>query len=210
MIVRGFFGIESYDLILQLAKHLRYVGAVISVADCSVDGSLTACIPGFGFDTNQTEFDDMLAVRGKALVDAIRNEAGVDELLVYYGDDFSAIGECNVAYLVTDQQKHNVDRLHAIQSEPSDGFRLIVRGGFYDKITAESINCELAELQIQNSDVLYLEDSAIDYENRLFLQYGVTKKLRRKSEGVRNFLHFTMDSVYGSDTVSVAIKKVRW
>ena len=210
MIARGFFGVESYDLILQLAKHLQYAGICISVADCSIDGSLAMCMPGFDFDTNQTEFDGMLAVRGKSLVDTIRMEQSVDELLVYYGDDFSCVDDCDVSYLLTDQQKHNVGRLHAVHSEQNEHLMLVIRGGFYDKITSESINFELAELQIPDSNVLYLEDSDTDYENRLYLQYGVTKKLRRKSEGVRNFIHFAMDSFYGSDTVSTAIKKVRW
>lgn len=209
--VYGFAGVECYDLILYLAKCIKVLGAEVCIADCSTDGSLADCIPGLEQGAFQTEFDGMLAVKGLSkLTDVLECAEGM-EVLVYFGKTYTWLDVCNEVYFVTDQQKHNVRALSKISAmNCAVHKRLVVRGGFYQKITAESINYELENLGIAANDVLYLEDSAVDYENRLYLQYGVVKKLRQISQDGKRFLKFAIGDGCEYKALSKAIKMIRW
>lgn len=215
--VSGFVGVESYDLVLYLAKVAKYLydfdkdgnhlgEASVLVLDKSNDNSLRSCIDfidnmdgetvnycGFEFATSCSDFSDYTIV------------------LIYYGrnleEDFSI---CDDLYLVTDYQKHNTEVIKEINVGETTYPFLVVRDRINSKITPDSIFYDTdtcVHFTSKENDLIEIQDTQSDLAARVALQYDGRIDMRGLSESMNSFIIKALNADYQEKDIKTAIKK---
>lgn len=202
----AFVGVESYDLMIYLAKTIDALNASVLLVDNSIDQSLTACIPGLEMN-NPGEPVDYNGITAVKSLEEIPED--FDYVLIYYGKDESAdLSFVNEVCLVTDYQKHNVQFLMDVQLDDEIYPFLIVRDRVASKITPESIYYELEELEIDREALIIIEDSADDLNTKVMCQYNSLKGIGKVSDSIKNFIIAILSEEYDEAAVKAAFKLV--
>lgn len=152
------------------------------------------------------EYDGLRAVSGLK-----SSPKGADYTLVYFGYNVTDVlcGMCDEVFLVTDYQKHNVERLKTVQLGNGQYPFLVLRDRVSSKITPEWIQLELQDFEIENDAVFELEDTEADLENKVLLQHNSDKKIKKPSNSMMAFFAAVLLSDFESTEIKKLMKGIR-
>lgn len=208
--VIGYLGIESYDIILLQARLLRELGENVGLLDCSYDKSLAYAIPGLMESASDfIEFAGSIACTSDSGIPDVLRNCGV--IIIYAGRNCTAacINDLTAVRFVTDFQKHNIEFIKSCKLEDGTSVQVILREKIESKIKSDFILNELHEFEIKSEDVFSLEDTQLDLENRVTLQYGALKKMKRISSEMLEFIGNTVTGKYDEKEVKQVLKRIR-
>lgn len=207
----GFVGIESYDLIWYLTKVARTMGKQVLLVDNSTDYSLAFSIPGLMEAPIGTLFD-YNGVSAVVCDNSFQSvwEDQFDYIFVYFGKNTSRFAdECDEIFLVTDYQKHNIEFIKNVQLQEDQFAFLVIRDRISSKITPGYVQYEMSNRRFQSSEVILIEDTLEDLENKVLLQHNAVKKLKRFSQSIQEFIITVLGADDEVHTIKTAIKMLR-
>lgn len=201
----GFVGIDSYDLVMYAAKVASNLVGSVLVIDRSNDRSLAVYADEFrSSDSNCWQCSDFYYTR-----DLVEKE-GYDFVFVYYGSNFAAdFSECDDLFLVTDYQRHNVERLSTLRIGEDVFLFLVMRDRLGTKITPESVYDNINEvirLGKQEEVLIELADTSADLSSRISLQYDGCINMKSLSDSVNQFLVKVFSADFEEKEIKAALK----
>jgi hypothetical protein len=190
--VIGFYGIENYEIILYLSRILDSIGRKVLMIDYSSLTDLKSCIPipiGIYVETDIVTYSGIDYTKKFIDQDLIDN---YDDILIYFGFNFieSVNKYCTRIVYVTDQQKHNIDRLALITETDTKidlPKSLLIKDVVDCKITREYI-IERLQKNIKKEDVFVFLQDEIDKKIKIILQYNTSFAFQKISNTVKEYL----------------------
>lgn len=183
----GFAGIDKYDIILYLARILKHLGKKVLIVDGSETGALVSCIPyPVGLDGTVIDY------RGIYFINLCKYEEDLFGRILTMDIDIALIdyGYCmremeaeflNQIIYVTDQQKHNVDRLIPMTGFKNNDKRLVIRDVTSYKYGLKCIINELglSGMPANNISIIFMDE--VDTRCKLRCQYEIKTSFRKLS-----------------------------
>lgn len=200
--VLGFYGIESYDIILSLAMVLHNLDLSVSICDWSKDKSLACIIPGLE-EESVCEWNDIRVYRDDTIEPAV-----TDYVIIYFGREENGIELCDEIYMVTDQQKHNVEMMKNL-SIPESVYPVVIYRHFLSKITLKYLKHELEDKGIQDNDYLEIVDTEASVLNRVMYQYNVSKGFGKMDRGIVEICKYVAGTDFAENQINTVILRMR-
>lgn len=209
--VLGFVGIESYDLVHLLGQTITKLGRAVIIVDCSEFGDFVSTVP-YGVDDGcVVEYCDMTIARGIALDEIITDDTDeYDYAIIYFGSSIKHpdIELCEEVYLVTDFQKHNINRLLQVVLDNEQCRFLIYRNRVSTKIDITYVINTLKSLEVDEDTTYVLDDEQEDYDNMVMLQYDSVLNGVSISSGIKDFIVDVLKVDFTQKMIQGAIKKL--
>jgi hypothetical protein len=183
----GFAGSDKHDIILYLARILKHLGKKVLIVDGSETGALMSCIP-YPVSLDRTVID----YRGIYFINLCKYNEDLSGSIITMDIDIALIdyGYCmrekdalvlNQIIYVTDQQKHNVDRLIPMADYKNDDKRLVIRDVTGYKYGWKCIINELglSGMPANNTSIIFMDE--VDTRCKLSCQYEIKTNFRKLS-----------------------------
>ena len=200
--VLGFYGIESYDIILSLAMVLHNLDLSVSICDWSKDKSLACTIPGLE-EESVCEWNDIRVYRDDTIEPTV-----TDYVIIYFGREENGMELCDEIYLVTDQQKHNVEMMKNL-SVPESVYPVVIYRHFQSKITLKYLKHELEDKGIQDNDYLEIVDTEASVLHRVMYQYDVSKGFGKMDRGIAEICKYVAGTDFAENQINTVILRMR-
>ena len=190
----GFAGIDKQDIILYLARILYHAGKRVLIVDQSETQAVTECIPcPDGLDQTIIEYRGIYFLRAQKREEdwsSILGKKGYDFILTDYGfhPDARAFSVSDHIICVTDQQKHNWNRVLPLLGMGGDKLSMIIRDvvGHIAKEWNRNGFPELALLPADRIHVMYLDE--LDMKCKIRCQYEISYHFKRLSIPTQNVI----------------------
>lgn len=191
----GFFGIDSYEIILFLSRILENLSRKVLLVDYSDIGDLTACIP---VPDGLYVEDDIITYFGVGFTRKILDQDilnGYDDVLINFGFNYiqSAASKCTKVIYVINQQKYNISRLSTIPDLDIPKC-LILKDMVRSKINQEYIMENIKKNVLDENIYTFFLDE-IDAKCKLLAQYNTVYEFKKISNDVKNFLKVTIKNM---------------
>ena len=198
----GFVGTDKHDLILYLARILHHLGKKVLIFDGSETGALTACVPcPDGLENSIIEYRGLNFANIRRYHGSLNEELlnlGTEIILADYGYEMNEkdAGSVNHMIYVTDQQKHNIERLLPVATYKCESKYLIVRDTVGYKIGPESIKVELGLYDIPEGRTFSIFHDEVDAKYKLKCQYEIIFSFKKLSMTAKNALKGLIKEVF--------------
>lgn len=205
--VIGFLGLDSYDLILYLAGYLNNLGQKILIADYSIYGGLSYCIPSpvsLNPDKERIRYKDIDFIRYNN--ESIREEE-YHYILIDFGwnINYKGIFTCDFLYITTDLQQQNMNRILDMNLADIEVYILIKNFFHMNNIT--TVKGYLLENNFTCKDCYLYPSSQKDMENMVMLQYYHDIKINNISRQLRNLIETMLIAHLAFDEKEVIKKR---
>jgi hypothetical protein len=185
----GFIGLDSYDLILFLAKYLENLGQSVLIADYSKFGRLSYCIPApvsLNPKTDLIRYNNMDFLRHD--YESFQREE-YNYILIDFGWDISqeVIHSCDFLYIITDLQQQNME--HILHMNLPNISVYILLKNFFHINNRNNAKDYFVENHFNFKKCYLFPTSVKDLENMIMLQYYHDIKLHKVTKPLRNLIH---------------------
>ncbi len=202
----GFAGVDKQDIILYLARILYHIGKQVLIVDKSESQAVTECIPcPAGLENTMIEYRGIYFVNGRKSekdLPAILRKKNFDYILTDYGfwQDEKEFTELDYLIYVTDQQKHNMNRIMPMIKNRRDRQSIVIRdvvghiSDMRDRISFQ----ELSMIPADRVFIIYQDE--LDTKFKLRCQYEIVFRFGKLSVPAQNAIKgLIMEIVSGLD-----------
>lgn len=203
--VIGFIGVDCYDYILYLTRILTILGCKVLLIDYSCTQSLTYCIP---HPKDMDSYKEIVEYKGfdfTRRIFSLEWEGEYDFIFIFYGlYDLKNYSMCNFYILLSDGQRHHLDRIKVLKVEDEKVLQILL------KDTEDVINKQyVLSLMGKNSfpSVYLLNQRIQEYKNKCMLQSQQFPSLKGMGEEVLQYLFITV-KILRPSTKEKEFKKV--
>lgn len=185
----GFLGLDSYDLILYLAKYLERLGQTVLIVDNSELGRISYCIPSpisLNPKTDVIRYNNMDFLRHNH--ELIQKEE-YSYILIDLGWDCSqdVIHSCEVLYIITDLQQQNMEYFLTMKLPQTSVYILLKN--FFHTNNIENVKDYFNENHFGFKNCYLFPTGQKDIENMVMLQYYHDIKLKKISKQIKSLIH---------------------
>ncbi|MEY8333254.1 hypothetical protein AALB53_09120 [Lachnospiraceae bacterium 47-T17] len=205
--VFGFIGIESYDLVHALGSVITALGCNAILVDNSEDGALACTVP-YGMDNGTVV--NYYGVDVARFIDADEFRDEYEYIILYLGADCEdgSAQDCDEVYLVTDYQKHNIQKLLNVSLKDEQCRYLIYRDRIAAKIDLSYLQEVLSPLGINDETSYMITESQNDYDNMVMLQYDSVVPKFSVSQSAQELITDILNVDFNSKNILAAIKSL--
>ncbi len=187
--VIGFLGLDSYDLILFLAKYLEHLGQNVLIVDDTKLGRLSYCIPApvtLNPDRDLIRYNNIDFIRHN--FEAIQSEENT-YILIDFGWYISqdVLHSCELLYIITDLQQQNMG--HILNMNLLHISVYILLKNFFHMNNIKNVKDYFAENHFNFKKCYVFPTTIKDMENMVMLQYNHVIKLPKISKQLRSLIH---------------------
>lgn len=185
----GFLGLDSYDLILLIAKYLDKLGQRVLIMDYSKFGRLSYCIPApasLSPEKDLIQYNNLDFIRYNKEI--IQRE-DYNYIIIDFGWDVShhLIPSCEMIYIVTDLQQQNMEQILGIKI-PELTVYILLKNYFHAN-NIKNVEYYFKENHFSIKNCYLFPASERDLENMVMLQYYHDIKLNQTSKQLRNLIY---------------------
>lgn len=206
----GFLGIDSYDLILYLAKYLNYLGQRVLLADYSRLGRLSFCIPtpvSLNPDEERITYKNMDFVRYK---EELSYKKEYNYILMDFGWDSShrAISSCEFLYIITDLQQQNIE--HILKMKFNGASVYVILKNIFHTNNSRTIKDYLNENHFDYKNCYLYPTTEVDMENMVMLQYNHDIQIKKVSRQLKNLIDIILiDNLEFEEKEVIRVRKFK-
>lgn len=192
----GYFGIESYEIILYLSRILYTLNRKVLLVDQSEIGDLTNCIP---IPVGMDSADDIISYSG---VDFTRKNINLDlindydDILISFGfNETDAAQYCNKVVYTVNQMLHNICRLSKMKDINGAEKSILIKDMVKSKIAPEYI-IDYLKKDFEKEKVIVLDFDEIDMKYKILAQHDPLFRFKRITRKTKNYLIATVMELY--------------
>jgi hypothetical protein len=192
----GFIGIDTYDIILYLARICCNYNEKVLLVDNSLSKSLFLCIPNLAELNSNIGYIDYLGVDFTTIAAENINSCEYDKVFIYYGlhntnSDYSI---CNNYILVSDIQLHTLLAINEIEIDSSKVINIIMKDVYEVMIPDNKV---LALLNLTGEVKIYTHYlDAWDIKYRVVCQEQNLTSFHKISNYLKEYLFETSKVLY--------------
>lgn len=205
----GFLGLDSYDVIIFLARFLTSLGEKVLIKDYSQLGGLSYCIPT---PVSLNPEKEVISFRD---IDYIKSESNLNLeeeysfILIDFGlhTKHETIKQCENLYLLTDLQQHNID--YFLNMEVSDISVYFLLKNYFNASNIKSFREYLNEKEFIVKNCYMYPSSERDLENKVLLQYSGDMKWKSLTKQMKELLYSILIETLSFSEKEV-VKSKKW
>lgn len=205
----GFLGLDSYDLVILIARFLDNLEQRVLIMDCSELGRLSYCIP---IPVSLNPQKDLIHYKNMKFVRGYNENVQVENynyIIIDFGGevDNSLLQSCEIIYIITDMQQHNMECMMGLNT-PDATIYLLIKN-FFHSTNLRYIDDYFKEKLFTIKDCYLFPTSEMDLENMVMLQYFYDIKLNKVSKQLKKLIHTILINHFNFDEkVILKIRKL--
>lgn len=206
----GFLGSECYDIIKLTAEVAKHFDAKVLLMDVSANESLKNTFN----DNNVCDFN-LVEQNGIFFYNHKLGSKGVnpkeyDYVFIYFGHNHKHVmlGKCKEIYVVTDMQRHNINKLSKMKLPEKMPRFLILTNSVEYRCVSKNFEALIPNLMVAHESVFRVPVNENDLKNKVDCSFNTKAWFNKASQPMQDVVLQILGAYYPPKKIQFILKKI--